>query len=771
MTDPPQSSPPARTFGSRLRRRLQQGLGFVYGTLLIGIFVNLVSNLLSFNFIFDWSIHHLLITGLTIGGLLLLTVFACWGGQRLLPVMTKTVSSSFDRQNRVKLLKQVRTIWIQGLLEQSLHRTVWIDLHLQEQPSALKNPWRFQVQELNQASRALPPGTSIVEVYDEADGELLILGEPGAGKTTLLLELTRTLIGRSEKDEQLPMPIIFNLSSWAEKRQSLRVWLREELWTKYHVPRKIGQDWIDADQILPLLDGLDEVANDARSACVEQINEYYQSQLGSGGNSIVICCRSEEYAMLSSPLILRRAVSILPLTDQQINTYLLQIGEPVKALRQALIEGAELHNLARQPLMLNIFTLTYQGAALVEVSSQKTREEVQHIIFARYIERMLNRRQQLKRWKPEQVILWLTFLAKQLQQHNQTVFSVENLQPTWLSRKRKLLYKWSVGLTAGLVGELLGWLIFELVIGLGGFGGGLLFGLVAGLVTGLGSGLLLGRLVGLEAKINQPGALYWSRKQTPYGLGGALGGGLVALLVFGFIGGLVVGLAVGSVVGLVVGLLVGRLVGLDTGINPSEALTWSWKQAQSGLVGGLTVGLGGGLVGGLIGGLIGQVIGGLSSGLAVGLAFGLVAGLGHGLFIGLLVGLSGRQLPERLSLFPNEGIWRSGKNGLIVGLVYGLIVGLIFGLPFGLVVGPVGGLIAGLVFGLVFGLERGLEKGLEAFVKHFLLRFFLLWQSDLPWNLIPFLDEAAQRLLLQKVGGSYIFVHRLLLDYFSSLEK
>jgi len=60
-------------------------------------------------------------------------------------------------------------------------------------------------------------------VYDRAEAELLILGEPGAGKTTLLLELARTLLERAEEDERLRMPIVFHLSSWAEGRQALRV--------------------------------------------------------------------------------------------------------------------------------------------------------------------------------------------------------------------------------------------------------------------------------------------------------------------------------------------------------------------------------------------------------------------------------------------------------------------------------------------------------------------------------------------------------------------
>jgi hypothetical protein len=37
----------------------------------------------------------------------------------------------------------------------------------------------------------------------------------------------------------------------------------------------------------------------------------------------------------------------------------------------------------------------------------------------------------------------------------------------------------------------------------------------------------------------------------------------------------------------------------------------------------------------------------------------------------------------------------------------------------------------------------------------------------MPWGLVRFLDYAAERVLLRKVGGGYIFVHRLLLEYFA----
>lgn len=117
----------------------------------------------------------------------------------------------------------------------------------------------------------------------------------------------------------------------------------------------------------------------------------------------------------------------------------------------------------------------------------------------------------------------------------------------------------------------------------------------------------------------------------------------------------------------------------------------------------------------------------------------------------------------------NEGIRSTGKNGLVFGLVAGLVFA--FGVTFA---GTVGGQIVGWSMGPIAGLAEGLGIGLlvghAAYAKHFILRFFLSRQDNLPWNLVPFLDEAAERLLLRKVGGGYMFVHRLLRDYFISLD-
>ncbi len=240
------------------------------------------------------------------------------------------------RQNRRRLLKQIRTMWIEGVLEHSLHQAALMALDVQEQPDALANPWHLEIQEANQPPHPLPAGTSIVQVYDEAEGELLLLGEPGAGKTTLLLELARTLVERAEADEHQPLPVVFHLSSWALTRPPLCDWLIEELRTTYQVPRKVGKALIDADQILPLLDGLDEVAEEARPGCVQAINAYAQRQREKGAAPLVICCRSQDYAALPTRVNLHQAVSIQPLTEDQIEGYVQSTKGQLEGLRQAL---------------------------------------------------------------------------------------------------------------------------------------------------------------------------------------------------------------------------------------------------------------------------------------------------------------------------------------------------------------------------------------------------------------------------------------------------
>jgi len=229
-------------------------------------------------------------------------------------------------------------------------------------------------------------------------------------------------------------------------------------------------------------------------------------------------------------------------------------------------------------------------------------------------------------------------------------------------------------------------------------------------------------------------------------------------------------------------------------IEPAEKLEWSWEKARTGVIGGLIVGLISGL-GGLIFGLLmfGAIMNGPVLrpvlGQDVGQVVGLILALFVGLILGLIVGLSVvltrglRATKIELTALPNRGIWNSARNALVImlsagliiglmgGLILGLIGGLLVGLMGGLVLGLQGGLILGLMGGLVFGPFWGLRFGGGAVIQHFTLRFLLSRSGCLPWNLVRFLDYAAERIFLRKVGGGYIFVHRTLMEYFASLNQ
>jgi hypothetical protein len=47
----------------------------------------------------------------------------------------------------------------------------------------------------------------------------------------------------------------------------------------------------------------------------------------------------------------------------------------------------------------------------------------------------------------------------------------------------------------------------------------------------------------------------------------------------------------------------------------------------------------------------------------------------------------------------------------------------------------------------------------------------LWWKEYTPLNFVKFLDQCARLTFLKKVGGGYIFIHRMLLDYFADLTQ
>jgi hypothetical protein len=265
----------------------------------------------------------------------------------------------------------------------------------------------------------------------------------------------------------------------------------------------------------------------------------------------------------------------------------------------------------RTPLMLTVFTLAYRSGTLPKGLGSQSAEATLREGFAAFVDSMLTRRGQLKEGTADQYVRWLTYLATQMRARDLTVFSLEDLDPTWLADEQSPQYK----------------------------------------------------------------------------------------TVTRFL----------------------RKVLKDRKIEPAEEFIW-----ETDLNGKRK--------------------------------------------------LVRRRLEERSRLKPNEGIWRSLKHGTIGGTRKDKAIRALTILPMaGVAVSVwVGAPLMGAFYAAWTAASYyafGEEWGLDAFVQHFTVRLLLSRTDSLPWDLVDFLDEAAERLLLHKAGGSYMFAHALLLDFFANAAQ
>jgi hypothetical protein len=220
------------------------------------------------------------------------------------------------------------------------------------------------------------------------------------------------------------------------------------------------------------------------------------------------------------------------------------------------------------------------------------------------------------------------------------------------------------------------------------------------------------------------------------------------------------------------------LAGAPGIVTLAETVRWSWSRVQKRLALVLGVGLSCGLILGLVWGLVG---GNQWLGLIDGLAVDLVAGL----MLGLVLGLVSDEIETKQ--VPNQGIRRSARTasrvGCVVWLVAGVSIGLAVALTSIIIIGPeafestqqlldvIWSVTNWGIWALSLGWGAGVLYGGLACLRHLLLRFMLWRSGGMPWKYAHFLDYAAERIFLYKVGGGYIFVHRLLLEYFAALDN
>jgi hypothetical protein len=492
--------------------------------------------------------------------------------------------------------------------------------------------------------------SEITRRWDNSPGRLVILGDPGYGKTVAALTLIKHINAHDEAGRRVAE--LFRLAEWQGWRGThpnapLGDWLAERLAAVHpSLGMQVAQDLVDAELILPVLDGLDEIATvTQRRACVEAIEAY--AGRGAPHHPFVLTCRAREYYELAPDWVRDdERIVLIGLQPDQIQRRLAEpqiAGRPAwRVLREHQAAGDKaINELFGSPLRLAIALQVYRDrdpSELLTLPLDQARRRLWELLLETNADGYRNA-------TAPQVRDWLAWFAAGMRQTGRQRFMLHEL---WsLDPKDNLpAFQNLVALVTGLLVALLVGLVGGLVVGpiVGLLG--LVLGPVFGLVVGFGMGPT-------PSAPSRPGGLA-RRQQHAIGenvdamllaLIIGLVAGLVAGLVFWVIGGLALGLNVGLVVALFVALIIGTLVwdgahnrgGTEdpdrfTYAAPNAVLLASrWHGLVIGLVGGWLGGLLGGLLGSLVGGLIGNLVGGVVDGIVFGTVVGLLSGLISGL--------------------------------------------------------------------------------------------------------------------------------------------
>ena len=599
----------------------------------------------------------------------------------------------------------------------------------------------------NKTIRSSKIKEELLSLFKKHRGRLLIVGEPGTGKTTLLLRLALLMLER----EAYQIPIIINMATWRPRFSSIEAWF-SELLPQEGFTKGLVRQLIKENRLLPLFDGLDEIATENRRSCLEVIGKYGKNQ----NRRYVICSRIEEYIQSSDAPVYCQ-VMIKPLTLKHIKTGLMELNSPeVKGILDAIRKDKLLADAIRTPFYLNIVQLLFSSMKswdelrFYENSVEKRKQE----IVAKFVKETTNT---FSNRYSDQANKWLAFLADRMNQNELVTFELVNLQ-----------YNWS-DLSKGQIrsAKLLNGFVNHSVLGI--------FKLLAYVFS-------LAPLYGI---------IRWLTDDSKNNID------LINSIEHAFFYGIGLAVAGGSIYGLIKGLL-----GEIGEIKTKDRINWSRPELKGIIKPVLKFNLVFGVVIGIIGGLDREA-GDLSIPVILSLVLWIFAFLGEEwgigrygnrvlnilsypfrLFIRLLVNLGkgfgfGIMLTFLIFIFINLGRElalepvRSIKNDLVKGVVEGFFLGILITIYV---------FLNQIIYFLPNQIENTqsylqIKKPYQRFygsirlfyfsiLQYFHIKYILCKKGLLPKRLVNFLDEATKNNILESEGGSWRFRHRILQDYF-----
>ncbi|MCI5193245.1 MAG: hypothetical protein D3915_08950 [Candidatus Electrothrix sp. AU1_5] len=618
-------------------------------------------------------------------------------------------------RNQDKLLERLKTD-LKDRRESFLLGQNTLDLGKKLSPDAVDRPYSRQ----NTIDYTLERDGKVIETTDQPITELFqhqdvgqrlaILGKPGSGKTVCLLALVELLLEQASGDIRKPLPIIFECSEWdGRERRELLPWMAWQLNRKYDIKEDIARQMLEERDVLPLFDGLDELAAEKQGDFVRLFNALPIDR------PQVVCCRVREYGQLQENsgvrLALKNAVILQDISRPRLKGHLLRQGldelwlmleqSENEATPSPVEDGQEqeqpqsLLELARRPLFLGIMI----GVAekLRKGFKRRQGESWEDLLWRLYLNDCLAPRTPLPNQEPDEhdrkyaqapSLHWLHCLAKWMQAEDKVALQIDELQPSMLKRY------WPIGslyvIVYGLFFGLTGWLF-------------------KGPVRNASDGILLGLEVGLFF-------LLFFMKTTLITLNAKLIRCLTRYLLI---------------------------------VMPLTCL------------------------GVLLFALFRTENRELRQMLAVMLAVGLFAALFDGLLKGLKsinsqVGKS-IHLKELLSDILRSSLLLFPVLTFISMIIFSLV--MLAAKQAGLDVDHF--LEANFLYSVLLGtaVSSFLFLSINEILQRCLLRFCLWEEGQLPLRLIPWLNTMHQRKVFQRVGGSYHFLHKQLRDYLAKQQS
>ncbi len=421
------------------------------------------------------------------------------------------------------------------------------------------------------AENLLPDNGSLemlLEAYEARPWPMIVVGDAGSGKTGLCVLLTLEL---AKKEAQQRIPVLFQLASW-NPAENFERWLLGRLNEDYPFLNDearwgatAAQDLLTGERLLPILDGFDELSEEARSAVMRTVRESPVFV-----SPFVLTSRTAEFADAAGKRTVsgKTVVRLLPIDDAAMGTYLREVFStdidrwlPVLDEIERRPDGLVATTLAK-PLMLFLARTTYEGpdrspADLLDQHRFGTADQLEHHLLDSFVPTVFARRSRplvhnparpSGHWGPRQAERTLTFLARHLSSGRKEGDRGTTDLSWW--QLYRLVPMTVFVLTPVILGAagcgLLGWSVFSLF-------GRPVFGLVFGLSIGLLGGFALGVIRPEPPMRFVPRAPRWNAagrrsllQDLGFGVTGAAAGGLIAgtlaTPVHGLISGLIFGL-------------------------------------------------------------------------------------------------------------------------------------------------------------------------------------------------------------------------------------